>query len=169
MKTLDTLETERLTGRRIQSGDFELLCRLLQNPIVAATLGGVRSDEEVQQFLAKNLAQWNRYGIGRWMWHSKADGRFVGRGGLHHVEVAGREEIEIGYALVPEFWKQGLATEIAKASISVGFNDLNVAELVSFTLPTNLASRRVMEKCGLSFDREIVWSELPHVLYRLKR
>ena len=169
MKNLDTVETERLTGRRIQSDDFDLLCQILQNPQVAATLGGVRSDEEVQQFLAKNMDQWSQHGIGRWMWCSKADGRFVGRGGLHHVELEGCGEVEVGYALLPEFWNQGMATEIARASIDVAFNDLEMADVVSFTMPTNLASRRVMEKAGLVFERDIIWADLPHVLYRLKR
>jgi [ribosomal protein S5]-alanine N-acetyltransferase len=169
MKNLDALETNRLTGRRIQPDDFDLLCLLLQNPQVAATLGGVRSDEEVHQFLVKNLEQWNRHGIGRWIWHYKANGRFVGRGGLHHVEIEDREEVEIGYALLPEHWNQGLATEIAQASIDVAFNGLGAAEVVAFTLPTNRASRRVMEKCGLTLERDIVWQDLPHVLYRLRR
>ena len=71
--------------------------------------------------------------------------------------------------LMPEFWGQGLATEIAQASIGIAFNELGLSDVVSFTLPTNLASRRVMEKCGLTFERDIEWKDLPHVLYRLKR
>jgi ribosomal-protein-alanine N-acetyltransferase len=169
MKKLDTLETDRLLARRIQPDDFDLLRQLHQNPQVAATLGGLRSDEEVREMLARHVDHWNRHGFGLWLWHTRADGSFVGRGGLHSVFVGGHDEIEIGYALMPEFWNQGLATEIAQASVNVAFNDLGLSELVSFTLPTNLASRRVMEKCGLSFERDIVWKDLPHVLYRLKR
>ena len=169
MKNLDAVETKRLTGRRIQSGDFDLLCQLLQNPQVAATLGGVRSDEEVREFLAGHLAHWERLGFGRWMWHSKTDGRFVGRAGLYTQNVDGRDEVEVGYALLPEFWGQGLATEMARLSIDIGFSQLGLPEIISFTMPTNLASRRVMEKCGLVFERVLDWKNVPHVLYRVKR
>jgi [ribosomal protein S5]-alanine N-acetyltransferase len=169
MNNVDTVETERLIGRRIEPGDFRLLCQLLQNPQVAATLGGVRSDDEVREFLSAHLAHWERLGFGRWMWHSKADGRFVGRAGLYTQNVNGKDEVEIGYAVIPEFWGQGLATEMARVSIEIGFSQLGLPEIISFTMPTNLASRRVMEKCGLVFERELDWKSLPHVLYRLKR
>jgi [ribosomal protein S5]-alanine N-acetyltransferase len=169
MKNLDAVETERLTGRRIQLDDFDLLCQLLQNPQVAATLGGVRSDEEVREFLAAHLAHWERLGFGRWMWHSKTDGRFVGRAGLYTQNVDGRDEVEVGYALLPEFWGQGLATEMARLSIGIDFLQLGLPEIISFTMPTNLASRRVMEKCGLVFERALDWKNVPHVLYRAKR
>ncbi len=64
MNNVDTVETERLIGRRIRPGDFDLLCQLLQNPEVAATLGGVRSDEEGREFLAAHLEHWERLGSG---------------------------------------------------------------------------------------------------------
>jgi [ribosomal protein S5]-alanine N-acetyltransferase len=166
---LNAIETPRMLGRRTQPEDFDLLRQLLQNPQVAATLGGVRTDDEVREFLTVHVGHWERLGFGRWMWHSKADGRFVGRAGLYTQTIDGRDEIEVGYALMPEFWGQGLATEMARASIDIGFSQLGLAEIISFTMPTNLASRRVMEKCGLIFERALDWKNVPHVLYRLKR
>jgi RimJ/RimL family protein N-acetyltransferase len=169
MNNLDTVETDRLTARRPHVDDFSLFCQLLQNPQVAATLGGVRSDEEVREFLAIHLEHWNRHGFGRWMWYSKADGRFVGRAGLYTQNVDDKDEVEVGYALMPEFWGQGLATEMARASVNVAFEQLGLADSISLTMPTNHASRRVMEKCGFTFERDLVWKNVPHVLYRLKR
>ena len=67
------------------------------------------------------------------------------------------------------FWGMGLATELARESVRVGFAVLGRAELVSFTLPTNLRSRRVMEKAGFRHERDFAWAGLPHVLYRLRR
>jgi RimJ/RimL family protein N-acetyltransferase len=119
--------------------------------------------------LTAYLDHWQQVGFGLWMWFSKTDGRFVGRGGVRPIFVEGHDEIEIAYALMPEFWNQGLATEIAAASVKVAFDELGLAELVCFTLPTNIASRRVMEKCGFALERDIVWKDLPHVFYRLKR
>jgi RimJ/RimL family protein N-acetyltransferase len=71
--------------------------------------------------------------------------------------------------LVPDFWGRGLATELARESVRVGFGVLGVADLVCFTLPTNARSRRVMEKAGFRYERDVEHAGLPHVLYRLRR
>jgi ribosomal-protein-alanine N-acetyltransferase len=152
----------------MNADDFKLLCRLHQNAAVTATLGGMLSDAQVDQRLNDHLAHFDRHGYGLWIFHLTANGRFVGRGGLRNVFVGGHDEVEVGYALMPEFWNQDLATEIAQASVDIGFMQCALQELVAFTLPTNLASRRVMEKAGFRFERDIVYKDLPHVLYRLR-
>ena len=65
-----------------------------------------------------------------------------------------------------EFWGRGLATELALESVRLGFTELKLPDLVSFTLPTNRASRHVMEKAGFQYEQNIVHADLPHVLYR---
>ena len=97
-----------------------------------------------------------------------SDSQFVGRGGLRRVVIDGKDEVEVGYGLMPEFWGQGLATELAVASVRVGFEVLKLPDVVSFTLPTNKKSRRVMEKAGFQYEKDVVWADLPHVLYRLR-
>jgi [ribosomal protein S5]-alanine N-acetyltransferase len=67
--------------------------------------------------------------------------------------------------VMPEFWRRGFATEIARAILDVA-TGLGIRGLVAFTLPTNLGSRGVMEKVGFRYERDIVWAALPHVLYR---
>ena len=61
---------------------------------------------------------------------------------------------------------EGLATELAFTAVDVGFEALELERLIAFTLPHNIASRRVMEKAGFTYEREIVHATLPHVLYR---
>src|ERR687895_670485 len=61
------------------------------------------------------------------------------------------EEIEVGYRFLREHWGRGYATEAARAAIRFAFDEMGLDRLVAVTLPTNRASRRVMEKCGLSF------------------
>src|SRR5438270_7571491 len=90
----------------------------------------------------------------------------IGRGGLQWTYVAELNEVEAGWAIVPERWGQGLATELAWAAIEAAFGPLGLREIVAFALPDNLASRRVMEKTGFVFERDIVHAGLPHVLYR---
>ena len=93
-------------------------------------------------------------------------GAVVGRGGLQHTFVAGCDEVEVGWAIAPAHWGEGLATEMAHVAVEVAFDDLGLGEIVAFTLPTNTASRRVMEKSGFVYECEIVHAGLPHVLYR---
>jgi ribosomal-protein-alanine N-acetyltransferase len=101
------------------------------------------------------------------MARDRESGRFVGRGGLHHVEIDDRDEIEVGYCFLAEFWGRGLATELACASVHAAFTVLHLPEIVCFTLPTNLASQRVMQKAGFRYEREGAYKDLPHVFYRL--
>ena len=91
----------------------------------------------------------------------------VGQGGLQTSFIAGVDEVEVAWAIVPERWGQGLATELARAATEAAFGQLGLPEIVAFTLPENVASRRVMEKSGFEFERGIVHAGLPHLLYRL--
>jgi ribosomal-protein-alanine N-acetyltransferase len=169
MESIITFHTDRLTAGRLRVEDLGELCRMHHDPSVMATLGGLRSDDQTQQFLRENLRHWDLYGYGLWMFRARADGRFVGRGGLRHVHVGGHDEVEFAYALMAAFWGRGLATDMAEAILTVAFEHLGLADLVAFTLTTNQASRRVMEKVGCTFERDIVHAGQPHVLYRIKR
>jgi [ribosomal protein S5]-alanine N-acetyltransferase len=68
---------------------------------------------------------------------------------------------------VPERWNQGIATELGAASLELAFGPLALADVVSFTLPHNHGSRRVMEKLGFAYERDTDYKGWPHVLYRL--
>jgi ribosomal-protein-alanine N-acetyltransferase len=169
MESIITFRTDRLIAERLRFEDLDELCRMHRDPRVMATLGGLRSAAQTQQFLRDNLRHWAQHGYGLWTFRSQADGRFVGRGGLRHVHVGGRDEVELAYALMAAFWGRGLATEMAKALVTVAFEPLGMADIVAFTLATNLASRRVMEKVGFQFERDLAHAGLPHVLYRITR
>jgi RimJ/RimL family protein N-acetyltransferase len=134
-----------------------------------ATLGGVRSDERTRAYLTRNLEHWAEHGFGLWIFRDRVSGAFVGRGGLRHVILEGRSEIEVTYALARDAWGKGFATEMATASLDVGFRQLALQDIVAFALPDNLASRRVMEKVGFRHERDIVYDNLRHVLYRRRK
>jgi len=169
MKSIIAFRTDRLVAERLRIEDLDELCRMHHDPRVMATLGGSRSDDQTQQFLHENLIHWDRYGYGLWMFRAKADNRFVGRGGLRNIHVGGNDEVELAYALMAAFWGRGLATEMAKAILTIAFEHLGMAVIVAFTLTTNQASQRVMQKVSCTFEREIVHAGLPHVLYRIRR
>jgi [ribosomal protein S5]-alanine N-acetyltransferase len=164
---IDGIRTARLLLTRMRESDLADLSRMYLDPKVMATLGGVRSEEQTRDLLQRHLAHWEQHGFGWWVARELATGRFAGRGGLRFWAIEDREEIEVGYGLLSDFWGQGLATELAAASVRVALEVLGQTEVISFTLPTNTASRRVMEKCGFRYERDVIHADLPHVLYRL--
>ena len=70
--------------------------------------------------------------------------------------------VEIGWRLQPQFWGFGYATEAAQKALGIGFDDLGLPEIVSFTVPQNLRSQRVMARLGMTRHRKI-WER--HRLY----
>lgn len=168
MELVTTFWTDRLRATRLSTEDFDELYAMHQDPQVMATLGGFRSAAQTRGFLQENLAHWEAQGYGIWIFRDKRDNRFVGRGGLRRVTVEGNDEIEVAYAVMTEFWSKGFATEMATASLNVAFRQFGLRDIVAFTLPTNQASRRVMEKVGFRYERDIIHASLLHVLYRVR-
>jgi len=168
--TIERVQTPRLVCERLQPHHLPELSTLLLDPRVAATTWP-RPDPPTPADLAASLEakvdHWQRHGFGMWLARDRETGEMVGRGGLQYTFVAGVNEIEAGWAIVPERWGAGLGTELAQACVEVAFQQLGLLRIVAFALPHNVASRRVMEKAGFSYDREIVHAGLPHVLYLL--
>jgi RimJ/RimL family protein N-acetyltransferase len=166
---IDTFETARLTAERLRPSHVEELDAMHRDARVMATLSGTRTREQTERFLHESLAHWDEHGYGLWIFRDRSDGVFVGRAGIRHVDVGGNHEVELAYALRFEYWNRGLATELAQALLNTAWRDLNLDNLVCFTLTTNLRSRRVMEKVGFVYERDVVHGELPHALYRMFR
>jgi len=131
-----------------------------------ATLGGVRDEAETVAYLDRNLAHWAEHGFGMWILRDPPTALVIGRAGLRHLDVEGVGEVEVGYALFPEFWGRGLATEMACACVGIGRDRLGLRSVVAVTLPTNGTAQRVMLKAGLLYEREITLAGLPLVLFR---
>jgi len=82
----------------------------------------------------------------------KASGDFVGFCGLKYLDTS--SEIEVGYRLAKKFWRRGLATEAARASLRYGFETLGLDRIVAVVQPENAASCRVIEKTGLRYEKD---------------
>ncbi|RUR75567.1 GNAT family N-acetyltransferase [Chlorogloeopsis fritschii PCC 9212] len=167
MQLIETFTTQRLVAEPLQFKHLNELHRMHQNKQVMATLGGVRSDEETRLFILNNLHHWQCYGFGLWVFRDKVNNQFVGRAGLRNIHLAGKDEVELAYALMAKFWGKGLATEMGEKILKIGFELLNLGEVICFTLTTNQASQRVIEKLGFQYEGEIIHANLPHLLYRL--
>jgi len=156
-----------MRGEPVGPQHREGLIALLGDPRVGATLGGVATPDDVDAQIASMARHWADRGFGWYAFHDRGSGALVARGGPHATHVAGRDEVEIGWTVDPDRWGQGLATELGAASVAHAFGPLGLAEVVSFTLIENRASRRVMEKLGFAYEGETEYAGLPHVLYRL--
>ena len=156
-----------MRGEPIGPQHREGLIALLGDPRVGATLGGVATPDDVDAQIARMTRHWDDRGFGWYAFLDRGSGALVARGGPQATHVAGRDEVEIGWTVDPDRWGQGLATELGAASVAHAFGPLGLAEVVSFTLIENRASRRVMEKLGFAYEGETEYAGLPHVLYRL--
>ena len=169
------LETERLVGEPASEvAHREIAVELFGDPRVAEWIwpgerGGPRTARQAETILARFERGWVEHGIGWWYLRERDSGAYVGEVGLQRTTVAGAPAVEIGWTLLPRHWGRGYATEAAHTALAFGFGPAGLAEIVAFTLPHNGASRRVMERIGMTYDREFVHAGLPHVLYRLAK
>lgn len=145
------------------------LWRLHQDEAVAAWYGGRWTAATAQSKAAGFGDAWESLGIGKWMAYSRTDGGLVGRGGLSRAPVDGQERLEVGWVVRSELWGRGYATEIGRAGLAFGFDDLGARQVVAFTGPRNARSRAVMRKLGMRYARDIIYLGEPGVLYELDR
>ena len=164
---IESFETKHMVAKRIAMSDLTDLKVLHQNAQAMDKLGGIITDEENHEYLTRNIQHWNDYGFGLWVFRS-INGEFIGRAGVRHVQVIDADEIEVAYALMPQYWGQGLATEMAKASIKIAFEIHKLKNLICLAQTHHQASRHVMEKVGFKYEKELVLFDCPHVLYRKK-
>ena len=132
-----------------------------------ALLGGVRDEAGTAIYLEQNLQHWADHGFGIWILRDAPTAAVIGRAILRHLDVEGVDEVEVGYGFMPESWDRGLATEIARACVRIGFDQLGLPSIVAVTTPINKASQRVMVKAGLAYERDIIHAGIPHQLFRI--
>ena len=168
------IKTKRVIGTKITIADTSKLAHLFRSPFVAATLwpdslGGPRTTIQTQEIVDRNIKHWDTYGYGVYCFREITTGEFVGRAGLQEANIEGEPELELLYAIAHQYWDKGFASEISSALIKMAFSTMQVDHLVAFTLTTNYASQRVMQKAGFDYVKDITHAGLPHVLYRVDK
>lgn len=132
--------------------------------------GGTMSRGEVEAQVSRFVRHWEERGFGLWAVEEKGSGAFVGRIGLmRHDTWPLPDKIEVGWVLDRSRWGLGYATEGALASLRFGFGELGLERVISIAFPQNAASRRVMEKVGLSCEGDEHWRGVDLVWYAADR
>jgi RimJ/RimL family protein N-acetyltransferase len=151
------LETQRLVLRQFSIADADHLASLDADPDVMRFVPGgtPTSREEIEnEYLPAFLGYYRRYeGYGFWAVIEKATGDFLGWFHFRPGKDAAPGEVELGYRLRKSAWGRGYATEGSRALIRKGFTELGVQRVVAEAMAVNPASRRVMEKAGLTLVR----------------
>ncbi len=123
--------------------------------------------DENRAKLERQIAHFEQHGFGMCAVDLTSSGETIGAAGLQHLE--GGPEVEVGYRFLKRHWRQGYATESALASIDFGFGELALDRIVAVALETNVASRRVLEKSGLTEIGLAHVYGLEHVKYEIRR
>ncbi len=163
------LETERLLLREFVPEDVDPLAAVLSDPETMRYYPAALDRAGVAAWIERNQRRCADDGHGLWAMVLKSSGEVVGDCGLTRQTVDGSDEIEIGYHVRRDLWGRGYAPEAARACRDYGFARLGVNRLISLIRPENLPSRRVAEKIGLSFWKEVIWRDLPHCVYVIGR
>ena len=177
---MSELDTSRLLLRRWRDADREAFARINADPRVMEFFPALLTRPESDAAVSRINAHFDRHGFGLWALELRSTGKFIGFTGLSVPRFKAHFTpcVEIGWRLAADHWGAGLASEAARAVVDYGFVNLNLAEIVSFTSITNLRSRRVMEKLGMTHDPadDFDHPHLPeahplrrHVLYRMQR
>ena len=163
MTACPTLLTERLILRPFEESDLDAYTDLLTAPEVrhSLRLPGTFSRREAWSQMAQWRGQWELRGSGHFAVEERATGRFVGRAGLHRPEVDDWPGLEVGWALHPDAWGRGYATEAGAASLAYAFDVMGEGEVVSVILPDNHRSQAVARRLGLALIEDRVLSTYP--------
>jgi [ribosomal protein S5]-alanine N-acetyltransferase len=165
--------TERLFSRLLTPMDKHIWFRFFESEEATRYLVNPKNNqgpsERAGLWIEKQLERYKKGEFGvQALIHNETQ-EFVGQCGLLLQEVDGKEELEVGYHIMPKFWNMGYATEAAKGFVEFNrvhhFSD----SLISLIHINNYASQKVAEKCGMEFEKLTVWRGLNVLVYRLKQ
>ena len=160
------LETKRMYLRELLSEDGEHFFNLNSDPEVVKYTGNTafKSLEEANGFIL-NYKDYKVNGFGRWAVCLKETDEFLGWCGLKYDQT--KNEVDLGFRFFKTNWGKGYATESAKACLKDGFEVSNLKKIVGRAYETNLASIKVLEKCGLQFKTKFKYDNHPAILYAI--
>ena len=151
------IETERLHLREFNVEDAPFLLRLVNDPAWLQYIGDrkVYSIEDAERYLLEgSIKSYVDHGFGFWKVELKDTGEAMGSAGLAKRDYL--EEVDLGFAFLPEFRSQGYAQEAAVAIIQYAKETLGIKSLIAITDQQNFSSIKLLLKLGFHFDHHFM-------------
>lgn len=160
---MTTLSTGRLNLRPLEDEDAPAYAAMRFHPEVARWLPPGEGDpvDAARASIARFAAGWRERRHAPW--GVFRDGRLIGHAGLNFVTEFGKTEVL--WALLPEAWGRGYATEAARAALAYGFGTLGLPLIFAITLEDNLASQAVMKRLGLGYRRRVDYKGFKDIVW----
>ncbi|MGY5808078.1 GNAT family N-acetyltransferase [Rhizobium sp. LEGMi198b] len=157
--------TKRLLLRSPVEADLDFVTALFARPELVAHRPDPTPDmpDASARRLSRDIDHWCHHGFGRWA--VEADGRLIGFGGVTVSKEF--DGLNLSYHLHPDSWGHGYATELVSDVLSFAFNSLHAEQVIGLVRSANAASRRVLEKSGFAFEREVMLHGAPTNLFVL--
>lgn len=169
----EILTTQRLRLREMAQEDIPALKAILQDKITMTAYEHAFSDEEVDQWLARQRERYAQYGFGLWAVTLRESGEMIGQCGLTMQPTDFGEVLEIGYLFRRDCWHHGYATEAARGCKRYAFDVLGAEEVYSIIRDNNLASQAVARRNGMEphgmFVKHYYGIDMPHLLFSVKK
>ncbi|MDQ3821233.1 MAG: GNAT family N-acetyltransferase [Acidobacteriota bacterium] len=161
------IETERVQLRMFRPDDLDGLSLIFADPDVVRHIGNGKpvQGEETEVALRSIIRHWGIHGFGRWAAVYKATRKLIGYCGLRSFNGVP----ELVYLLSKEYWGRGIATEMARAALSYGFEEKQFGQIIAMTKVENYASERVMKKLGMSYEKNAIICNMEVVCYSISR
>ena len=167
-------ETNRTILREITLEDADPFFEMDSDPVIHKYLGTrpATSRDQIVETIHFVRQQYADNGIGRWAIADKSTNRFIGWTGLKLVKDVMNNQTnyhDLGYRLLRKYWGQGYATETAPASLTYGFDTLNLDEIIATVNCENDASNHVVKKLGFTLHETFYLHALKHNWYKINK
>ena len=157
---LAVLRIDGFMMRPIQAVHLDALAAIWADPEVTRFLpsrGSPISRQNVEKSIQSFVGHWQERGYGIWAILPEATSQMIGYCGLRYLNEL--DEVEVLYGLARTYWGRGITTQAVKAAIAYGFDDAHLEKIIAMAFAENHASRRVMEKAGLRYEKHVhIWN-----------
>lgn len=152
--SIPRLTTTRLLLREYRTADFDVFAENMKDPAATEFLTGLPDRRSAWRMFTAGAGQWVVRGAGWWAAELRETSEVVGWVGAFFRETS--PELEVGWILRPKFWRQGLATEAAKAALDYGVEKYDARRVIAHISNANVASVKVGEKLGMSYEADVL-------------
>lgn len=153
---MQVLKTDRLELRQVSAGDAGFMLSVLNDPAFIRHIGdrGVRSPDDARRYIRdRMMASYLEHGFGMYLVERTADMQAIGICGL--VKRPGLEDVDIGFAFLPEYCGQGYALESAQAVLHLAEQRFRLSRVVAITSQNNQSSIRLLEKLAFHYEKDV--------------